>query len=115
MNFLQMLCCALAVKSSDLIDGYNSVIGARQLRGARGLQTWEETNTFLKSAAEEITDTGKNICMCPSSETPAPVSETVADRRRLVSWNQRGSGRSVGRVLVNQHNNKQAKEVTNTP
>jgi hypothetical protein len=111
MNFLQMLCCALAIKSSDLIDGYNSVIGARQLRGTRRMQTFEETNAFLKSAAEEITDTGKNICMC-ASETPAPVSESVIDERRLRSWNQRSV---KGRVLVNQHTTKQTKEVTNTP
>jgi hypothetical protein len=89
MNFLQMICCALAIKSGELIDGYNSVIGARQLRGARRVQTFEETNAFLQSAASEIADTGKNICMCSSSETPLPVSETVADRRRLRPWNQR--------------------------
>jgi hypothetical protein len=89
MNFLQMICCALAIKSGELIDGYNSVIGARQLRGARRAQTFEETNAFLQSAASEIADTGKNICMCSPSETPPPVSETVADGRRLRSWNQR--------------------------
>jgi hypothetical protein len=87
MNFLQMLCCALAVKSGELIDGYNSVIGARQLRGARRAQTWEETNVFLQSAAEEITETGKNICECPQETVRATP---VYDGRLLrVSWNKR--------------------------
>lgn len=112
MNFLQMLCCALAVKSGDLIDGYNSVIGARQLRGARGLQTWDETNAFLQSAAQEITETGKNICECPQETVRTTDPTPVYDRRVLRSWNQRSAG---GRVLVNQKSSKQHNVVTNTP
>lgn len=94
MNFLQMLCCALAMKSGELIDGYNSVLGARQLRGRR-VQTFEETNAFLQSVASEIADTGKNICMCPAA-TPTPVAESgVVDERRLRSWNQRSGRREL--------------------
>jgi len=104
-----MLCCALAAKSGDLIDGYNSVLGARQLRGAvRGLQTWEETNTFLQSAAQELTETGKNICECPQDSASA---SPVIDGRVLRSWNQR----IHGRVLVKQKSTKQPTAVTNTP
>ncbi len=95
MNFLQMLCCALAVKSGELIDGYNSVIGARQLRGSRRVQTWEETNVFLQSAAYEITDTGKNICKCDSVLAP-PTPTPAIDERRLRSWNQRAA---TGRLV----------------
>ncbi len=77
-----MICCALAVKSGELIDGYNSVIGARRA------QTFEETNAFLKAAASEITDTGKNICKCDAA-TATPTPASVVDGRRLRSWNQR--------------------------
>ncbi len=109
MNFLQMLCCALAIKSGELIDGYNSVIGARQLRGARQAQTWEETNVFLQSAAQELTETGNSLCKCPSQT----VSATPLYDGRVLrsSWNQRG----YGRVLVNQKSTKHPSAVTNIP
>jgi hypothetical protein len=86
MNLVQMICCVLVAKASELGQTYlsNKVEAA-----ARRAQTVDDANRFIESAAQELGIASSDFCKCDAMPT---VAATAPDgRRNLKYWQKRKS------------------------
>ena len=96
MNLVQMLCCVLVARTSELGQNYlvDKVNGLRNRRLVKNDATAADANRFIDSAIQELTLSGSDFCRCelaqsdklpsPTVATEATTATTATDRR--LSW-----------------------------
>jgi hypothetical protein len=88
MNLVQMICCVLISKASELGQTYLSKkVDALNVRRA---QTVDDANRFIDSAAQELEIASSDFCKCATMPTPVTeATQATEGRRNLKFWNQR--------------------------
>ncbi len=86
MNLIQMICCVLVAKASELGQTY---LSNKVASTARRAQTVDDANRFIESAAQELGIASSDLCKCDAMPTVAAT--TTDGRRNLKSWQQRKS------------------------
>lgn len=92
MNLVQMICCVLVAKASELGQTYlSNKVGT----AARRAQTVADANRFIESAAQEIGIASNDFCKCATMPTPGTEATPATEgRRNLKFWQQRKSDAS---------------------
>jgi hypothetical protein len=91
MNLIQMLCCSLLVKSSELGQQYlvSKTDSIQSTLRARRAQTAVEATRFLDSLVQELTLSGKDVCKCAdATPSPEPVEEGRILKDTGATWHR---------------------------
>jgi hypothetical protein len=90
MNLIQMICCALISKASELGQTYLS--NKVQTINVRRAQTVDDANNFINSAVQELGTASNDFCKCelmPSATMPTPTTEATSAARRMFWQNNK--------------------------
>lgn len=82
MNLVQMICCVLIAKTSELSQTYlSNKVNTLRVRRA---QTVDDANRFIDSAVQELGIASADFCKCDAMPAPTPAS-------RRMAWQNRGT------------------------
>lgn len=78
MNLVQMICCVLISKASELGQTYlSNKVGTLRVRR---VQTVDDANRFIDSAVQELGIASADLCKCDAVPSPTP------EGRRRAAW-----------------------------